>query len=53
MSYARFLAYDLLGAILWVTGFVWLGRAAGTLGARDGLVGTLTVLGALGALVSW
>ena len=50
MSYTRFLAYDLLGAILWVTGFVWLGRAAGTLGARNGLVGTLTVLGALGAL---
>ena len=50
MSYGRFLAYDLLGAVLWVTGFVWLGRAAGALGARNGLVGTLTILGALGAL---
>jgi membrane protein DedA with SNARE-associated domain len=49
MSYGRFLAFDLLGAVLWVTGFVWLGRAAGALGARNGLVGTLAVLGALGA----
>jgi membrane protein DedA with SNARE-associated domain len=48
MSYGRFLAFDLLGAVLWVMGFVWLGRAAGALGARNGLVGTLAVLGALG-----
>ena len=50
MSYGRFLAYDLLGAVLWVTGFVWLGRAAGALGARNGIVGTLTALGVLGVL---
>lgn len=48
MSYGRFLAFDLLGAVLWATGFVWLGRAAGAVGARSGVVGTFTVVGALG-----
>jgi membrane protein DedA with SNARE-associated domain len=47
MSYGRFLAYDLLGAVLWVSGFVWLGRAAGAVGAKNGLVGVLTALSAL------
>lgn len=50
MSYGRFLAYDLLGAVLWVTGFVWLGRAAGAVGATNGVVGVLTILGALGVV---
>ena len=48
MSYGRFLAFDLLGAVLWAAGLVWLGRAAGAVGARSGVVGTLTVVGALG-----
>lgn len=47
MSYGRFLAFDLLGAVLWAAGFVWLGRAAGAVGARSGVVGTLTVVSAL------
>ena len=49
MSYVRFVAFDLLGALLWVTGFVWLGRTAGTLASGSGLVGTLAVVGVLGA----
>jgi len=48
MSYGRFLAFELLGAVLWAAGFVWLGWAAGALGARNGLVGTLTIVGLLG-----
>ena len=48
MSYVRFVAFDLLGALLWVTGFVWVGRTAGTLTSGSGLVGTLTVVGILG-----
>jgi membrane protein DedA with SNARE-associated domain len=47
MSYRRFLAFDLVGALLWSAGFVWLGRAAGALGGRGGLAGTLAVVGAL------
>jgi membrane protein DedA with SNARE-associated domain len=47
MSYGRFLAFDLVGALLWSAGFVWLGRAAGALGGRGGLAGTLAVVGAL------
>jgi membrane protein DedA with SNARE-associated domain len=41
MSYGRFLLFDLAGAILWVGGFVWLGRAAGALG---GVVGTVAAV---------
>jgi membrane protein DedA with SNARE-associated domain len=44
MPYARFLAFDFAGALLWVAGFVWLGRAAGALGGRGGLIGTLVVV---------
>jgi membrane protein DedA with SNARE-associated domain len=47
MSYGRFLAFDLLGALLWSAGFVWLGRVAGELGGRGGVAGTLAVVGAL------
>jgi membrane protein DedA with SNARE-associated domain len=48
MSYRRFVAFDLLGATLWVTGFVWLGRAGGALASGSGVVGALAVIGALG-----
>ncbi len=48
MSYRRFVAFDLMGAMLWVTGFVWLGRAAGALADGNGLLGALTIIGALG-----
>jgi membrane protein DedA with SNARE-associated domain len=41
MSYGRFLLFDLAGAVLWVGGFVWLGRAAGALG---GVVGTVAAV---------
>ena len=49
MSYARFLAFDFAGAVLWATGFVWLGRAAGAVGGRGGLIGTLAVVTAVAA----
>ena len=49
MSYARFLAFDFAGAVLWVAGFVWLGRAAGAIGGRGGLIGTLAVVTAVAA----
>ena len=49
MSYARFLAFDFVGAVLWATGFVWLGRAAGAVGGRGGLIGTLAVVTAVAA----
>ena len=49
LSYARFLAFDFAGAVLWVAGFVWLGRAAGALGGRGGLIGTLAVVTAVAA----
>jgi len=48
MSYRRFVTFDCLGAMLWATGFVWLGRAAGTLASGSGLVGTLAIIGVLG-----
>jgi membrane protein DedA with SNARE-associated domain len=44
MSYGRFLAFDFTGAVLWAAGFVWLGRAAGAVGGRGGLIGTLAVV---------
>jgi membrane protein DedA with SNARE-associated domain len=44
MSYARFLAFDLTGAVLWAAGFVWLGRAAGAVGGKGGLIGTVAVV---------
>jgi membrane protein DedA with SNARE-associated domain len=48
MSYGRFVAFDLLGAVLWVTGFVWLGRAAGAAATGNGgLVGALAIIGTL------
>jgi membrane protein DedA with SNARE-associated domain len=48
MSYGRFMAFDLVGAVLWVSGFVWLGRAAGATAAGDGgLVGALAIIGTL------
>jgi membrane protein DedA with SNARE-associated domain len=49
MSYGRFLAFELTGALLWTASFVSLGRAAGTLGARSGLLGTVTIISALAA----
>jgi membrane protein DedA with SNARE-associated domain len=49
MSYGRFLAFEVAGALLWTAGFVSLGRAAGALGARTGLVGTVTIISALAA----
>jgi membrane protein DedA with SNARE-associated domain len=49
MSYPRFLAFDCAGAVLWATGFVWLGRASGALGGRGGMIGTLAVVSAVAA----
>jgi membrane protein DedA with SNARE-associated domain len=49
MSYRRFVAFDVLGAVLWVTGFIWLGRAAGAFASESGLLGALAVVGGLGA----
>jgi membrane protein DedA with SNARE-associated domain len=41
-------AFDLIGAVLWVTGFVWLGRAAGAVAAENGgQVGVFVKVGAL------
>jgi membrane protein DedA with SNARE-associated domain len=47
MSYARFLAFDFAGAVLWAAGFVWLGRAAGAVGGRGGLIGMIAVMSAV------
>jgi membrane protein DedA with SNARE-associated domain len=47
MSYRRFLAFDLLGALVWSASFVWLGWAAGTVDAQSGLTATLMALGVL------
>jgi membrane-associated protein len=33
MRYGRFLAYNVVGAVVWVTGFVWLGYAFGNIPA--------------------
>ena len=44
MSYRRFVATDAVGAMLWVTGFVWLGRAVGVLTAGSGVGVTLAIL---------
>jgi membrane-associated protein len=33
MRYPRFLAYNVVGAVIWVTGFVWLGYAFGNIPA--------------------
>lgn len=33
MRYPRFLAYNVIGAVIWVTGFVWLGYAFGNIPA--------------------
>jgi membrane protein DedA with SNARE-associated domain len=49
MSYRRFVAFDLLGALLWVTGFISLGRAVGVLASGSSLVGVLAIIGVLGA----
>jgi membrane-associated protein len=49
LSYRRFVAFDVLGAVLWVTGFIWLGRAAGAFASDSGLLGALAIIGALGA----
>lgn len=51
MSYGRFVTFDAVGAAIWVTGCVWLGRAAGMLAAGNGLravtiIGTLVTAGA-------
>jgi membrane protein DedA with SNARE-associated domain len=43
MSYPRFVVFDLVGALLWAGGFVWLGRAAGTLAFASGLVGGFAI----------
>jgi membrane-associated protein len=47
MSYRRFLVFDLIGALVWSAGFVWLGWVAGALGARSGLTATLTAISGL------
>jgi membrane protein DedA with SNARE-associated domain len=47
MSYARFLAFDLAGAVLWAGGFVWLGRAAGAVASGSNLVGMVALVGAV------
>ena len=47
MSYARFLAFDVTGALLWTAAFVWIGRVAGMLGAASGLAGTMAIVGVL------
>lgn len=50
MSYQRFVTFDFLGALLWATGFVSLGRAAGALASGSGLLGILAIVGVLGAV---
>jgi membrane protein DedA with SNARE-associated domain len=45
MSYGRFLLFDVVGAVLWVTGWVWLGHVAGAVAGRTGRVGTVAVVG--------
>ena len=47
MSYGRFVTIDLVGALLWTTGFVWLGRAVGVLTSGSGLGITLAIIGTL------
>jgi membrane protein DedA with SNARE-associated domain len=47
MSYGRFVASDAMGAMLWATGCVWLGRALGVLASERGLGVTSAVIGAL------
>jgi membrane protein DedA with SNARE-associated domain len=47
MSYRRFVVFDFVGATLWATGFVWLGRAAGAVASRGGLVWTFAIIGTL------
>jgi membrane protein DedA with SNARE-associated domain len=43
MSYRRFVAADAVGATLWATGFVWLGRAVGAV-AQDAGIGIALAL---------
>ena len=47
MSYGRFVTIDLIGALLWTTGFVWLGRAVGVLTSGSSLGITLAIGGIL------
>jgi membrane protein DedA with SNARE-associated domain len=47
MSYGRFVASDANGATLWVTGFVWLGRAVGALASGSGPGITLVIIGSV------
>jgi membrane protein DedA with SNARE-associated domain len=47
MSYAQFIAFDLVGALLWAGGLVWLGRGAGAVASGSSLVGTVALIGAV------
>ncbi len=50
MSYRRFLAYNVVGAVVWVTGFVWLGYAFGNIPAVKERF-SLVILGIIGISV--
>lgn len=50
MRYPRFLAYNLVGAVVWVTGFVWLGYAFGNIPAVKERF-SLVILGIIGISV--
>jgi membrane protein DedA with SNARE-associated domain len=44
MTYRRFVVADAIGATVWATGFVWLGRAVGAVAQDAGVGITLTVI---------
>lgn len=50
MRYSRFLAYNVVGAVVWVTGFVWLGYAFGNIPAVKERF-SLVILGIIGISV--
>jgi membrane-associated protein len=50
MRYPRFLAYNVIGAVIWVTGFVWLGYAFGNIPAVKERF-SLVILGIIGISV--
>jgi membrane-associated protein len=50
MRYSRFLAYNVVGAVIWVTGFVWLGYAFGNIPAVKERF-SLVILGIIGISV--
>ncbi len=44
MSYGRFVVSDAIGATVWATGFVWLGRAVGAVTQDAGVGITVTLI---------